>query len=228
MKFSFFFRILFSALYILTVLYSQPKIQLNKTKIELGTIYQGDIKTIHLVVSNTGNQPLVISRIETSCGCTSAKSSIPTIVPGASDTITVSFNSAGFDGKITKSVTIQSNDPSKPFVDAMFTGNVTAELELVPKMQIVNLGAAIVGSKSTVTVLLRNNSQEPLTIKGVSFADTNVTVQLPTKQIAPSDTAKIAVTYIPRSTLLINNLFYVETSSPRQPRIPFRYMYSGR
>lgn len=209
-------------------LVGQPKIQLNRTKIDLGTIYQGETKTIHLVVGNSGNKPLMISRIETSCGCTSAKKSVPTLAPGSLDTIEVSFNPNGFDGKIIKTVTIQSNDPSKPYVDATITGTVTMELEVVPKMSLLNFGTSRVGIPSTASFVFKNISPETITFRGVSSADTSIRAQIGFRTVNPSDTITIAFSFTPRSNFLSDTYFYLETTSPRQPKVPFRFMYVGK
>ncbi|MDD8017750.1 MAG: DUF1573 domain-containing protein [Bacteroidota bacterium] len=211
--------------------YAQPKIQLDKTKIELGTIYQGEIKIIQLIVSNTGTTPLVITRVQPSCGCTSVKNIVQPIAPSASDTIKVSFNSLGFEGTIHKSVSIQSNDSVKPYIEAMFTGSVASELETVPKMQIINFGTPWGSADSSTSLLFKNTSNESLTLLEVSCADSTVRAQIGhgrAKQVKPQDTVRVSFTITPRSPWSVNNTFYVITTSPRQPRVPFRFMYGGR
>ncbi len=222
------FSMLASLVLGVSVLAAQPKIQLNSPTIDLGTIYQGEIKKIHLVVSNTGNQPLTISRIETSCGCTSAKKSVPTLLPGASDTIDVSYNSTGFDGKIRKTVTIQSNDPAAMYIDATITGTVTTELEVVPKMSLLNFGASNVGVLSTASFVFKNTSPETITFRGVTSTDTSIHAQIGFRAVNPSDTITIPFVFTPYSKSITDTYFYFETTSPRQPKIPFRFMYVGK
>ncbi|MBI2427566.1 MAG: DUF1573 domain-containing protein [Ignavibacteriales bacterium] len=217
-----------SLILLIGVVTAQPKIQLNSTKIDLGTIYHGDVKKVNLVVSNAGDKPLTISRIETSCGCTSAKKSVPTLAPGESDTIEISYNSTGFEGKITKAVTIQSNDPAKMYVDATITGIVTTELAVVPKMSLLNFGSSKVGVPSTASFVFRNTSPETITLRGVTSADTSVRAQIGFRTINPSDTITISFTFTPRSNSLSDTYFYLETTSPRQPKVPFRFMYVGK
>lgn len=207
---------------------AQPKIQLKNAKIGIGTIYQGEIKKINVIVSNAGDQPLTISRIETSCGCTSARTSVPTLSPATSDTIEVSFNSMGFNGNITKLITIQSNDPSKPYIDAVITGTVATELEIVPKMPVLNFGTAPVGQKGSASFVFRNASSERITFRGVTGTDSSVHAQIGFRTLEPSDTITISFTFTPRGTSYTDNYFYIETDSPRQPRVPFRFMYVGK
>lgn len=209
-------------------LFTQPKIQLGMIRTDLGTIYQGEVKSVNLVVSNAGNQPLKISRIETSCGCTSAKQSVPTLEPGASDTIVVSFNSTGFEGRITKTVTIQSNDPAAMYIDATITGSVTTELETVPKMSVLNFGTSAVGTPSSASFVFKNTSPDIITFRGITCADTSLKVWVGFRTVNPSDTITISFTFTPRSRSLTDTYFYIKTTSPRHPEIPFRFMYVGK
>lgn len=225
-------RIFIAAIILLAVtapiLHTQPKIQLDKFKVELGTIYQGEIKNVKIAVTNTGNQPLTIGNIQTSCGCTSAKKSMPTLPPGKSDTIDVAFNSAGFDGKIIKTVTIQSNDPMTSYIDVTLTGTVTTELVSVPKMPVLNLGTSPVGEKGSASFTFKNISSHPITLLGVSSSDSGISAAIGMQTVKPSDTISVVVSFTPRSTSIVDNYFYIVTNSPRQPRVPFRFMYIGK
>lgn len=208
--------------------YSQAKINLNRTSFDMGTIYEGEIKTIRLVVSNRGSDPLKVYRIETSCGCTSAKSSVPTIDPGMADTVMISFNSMGFGGKVTKSVAVQSNDPASPYIEATFTGIVVREIQIVPASSVINFGSAPVGAAGKKSFLFTNLTSERLELLRMTSADSALKAHIPTKIMNPSDTVAISFEFTPRSATYVDNIFYLETSSPRQPRVPFRFMYVGK
>lgn len=74
-----------------------------------GDISQGD-KVEHVFkFTNTGNEPLILSNVLTTCGCTATNWPRDPIAPGKSGEITVSFNSAGKMGVQNKVVTIVSN-----------------------------------------------------------------------------------------------------------------------
>ncbi len=65
-------------------------------------------------VENKGTKPLVVTRVQTSCGCTAAMMESSVIAPGKSGNLRVSFNPRGGKGAVTRSVTVYSNDPDKP------------------------------------------------------------------------------------------------------------------
>lgn len=85
-----------------------PEISFNKTVHDYGTIVQGSDGTCEFKFTNTGKEPLILSKPQSSCGCT-----IPTwpqepILPGKSEVIKVTYNTQNI-GPINKSVTIISN-----------------------------------------------------------------------------------------------------------------------
>ena len=64
--------------------------------------------------TNTGKEPIVISNVQASCGCTTPKWPKEPILPGKTATINVQYNAAN-PGGFNKSITITSNakTPSK-------------------------------------------------------------------------------------------------------------------
>jgi hypothetical protein len=209
-------------------LMAQPNIHVDKTKIDLGTIYHGDVRTMKLLVSNSGNQPLRIRGVETSCGCTSAGKHVSVIEPGKSDTIEVTFNSTGFDGKIRKEVLIYSDDPSSPTVFVFITGTISSELETVPKVSLIQLRSSPIGVAAASPIVVRNVSQDTIIIAGISVADKSVTFTVEHSVIPPAGTTTIVVHYTPRSIALVDQTLQIQTNSPRQPRVPFRFIYTGK
>ena len=84
-----------------------------ETSFDFGDIQQGD-KVSHIFqFTNTGAATLVVSDVQTTCGCTASQWSKEPIPVGKSGQINVSFNSAGKVGKQNKVITIYSNAASK-------------------------------------------------------------------------------------------------------------------
>lgn len=95
-----------------------PKLVMEETEYDFGTIEAG-IKVTHVFkFVNEGSAPLVISRINTPCGCTAPSWSKEPIAPGKSGEITVTFNSTGKVGNQVKSLSIIYNSEMSP---TMFT-----------------------------------------------------------------------------------------------------------
>ena len=86
-----------------------PKIELDKTSHDFGTINEGDVVETEFLVKNTGESDLIIADAKGSCGCTVPVWPKEPIAPGASAPIKVSFDSNGKPGKQSKTVTLTTN-----------------------------------------------------------------------------------------------------------------------
>ncbi|MCB0773021.1 MAG: DUF1573 domain-containing protein [Flavobacteriales bacterium] len=110
---------------------SGPMISLDKEVHDYGTIDQGANGTCEFKVTNTGDQPLIISNCKGSCGCTVPKCDTAPVAPGASTTITVKYDSSRV-GPINKSVTITSNAVNAPTKIIRIKGEVKASASTTP------------------------------------------------------------------------------------------------
>lgn len=102
---------------------SGPVITWEKNTHDFGDITQSEKVEQTFAFTNTGNEPLIITNIQVTCGCTAPKWSRDPIAPGAKSEITIAFNPAGKMGKQNKVITVVSNatnDDNK----ITFTANV--------------------------------------------------------------------------------------------------------
>ncbi|MEO9964589.1 MAG: DUF1573 domain-containing protein [Reichenbachiella sp.] len=91
-----------------------PFIEFAESSYDFGDIEQGDKVEYTFEFTNTGDAPIVISNVLTTCGCTASSWPREPILPGASSKIEVTFNSAGKIGHQNKVVTIMSNATNNP------------------------------------------------------------------------------------------------------------------
>ena len=99
----------------------QEAITLKETNFDFGTIPQGKPVYNFFEVTNTGKDPLVISNVQTSCGCTTPEWSKEPVAPGATTKIRVGYNAAA-EGHFEKYITIMYNQNLSKQVK--ITGNV--------------------------------------------------------------------------------------------------------
>ncbi len=104
----------------------QPDFTFESESHDFGTIPEGTQAVYEFKFTNIGKEPLVISNVQASCGCTTPKWTNEPVAPGKTGTITASFNSSGRPGQFTKSVTVTSNAKSNPKV-LTITGVVEAK-----------------------------------------------------------------------------------------------------
>lgn len=96
-------------------------IALKETAFDFGTIPQGKAVYHIFEVTNTGKNPMVISNVQTSCGCTTPEWSKDPIAPGATAKVRVGYNAAA-EGHFEKYITIMYNQNLSKQVK--ITGNV--------------------------------------------------------------------------------------------------------
>jgi len=109
-----------------------PRVHFPETTFDFGTIYQGEDVTHKFVFQNTGNAPLKIEKIRSTCGCAAALPAKRVLAPGEESAIEVAFRAGLLRGRITKHVLVDTNDPLEPRVDLTVTVEVKVEIELVP------------------------------------------------------------------------------------------------
>ena len=102
-----------------------PMLSIDKEVHDYGTITQGSNGDCEFTVTNTGDQPLIISQCQGSCGCTVPNCDTAPIKPGATSVIKVHYDSNRV-GAINKSVTITSNAGNAPSKVVRIQGTVEA------------------------------------------------------------------------------------------------------
>ncbi len=103
--------ILFVFTLISTVGFSQngPKIVFaaKDNTIDYGKVTKNDNGTRDFIFSNTGNAPLIITDVLSTCGCTVPTKPTEPIMPGKTGKISIKYNMA--PGPIRKTITVESN-----------------------------------------------------------------------------------------------------------------------
>lgn len=96
---------------------------------DLGTVIYGDVPTTTFTLTNFTPLPLKITRVSTSCGCTSADIEQEGLEAYGSTTINVAFDPAvhGDDtdlGELTRTIYISTDNPNFPKLESTITANV--------------------------------------------------------------------------------------------------------
>ena len=107
---------------------SQASFKFETEEYNFGSIEQGESVTYDFKFLNTGNEPLIISKAEGSCGCTVPIYPKEPILKNQSAAIKVTFNSTGKFGIQDKTVTLTSNASQNPMI-IHIKGTVTKKIE---------------------------------------------------------------------------------------------------
>lgn len=103
---------------------AQAKIQFKTDTIDYGEIEKGSDGLRVFEFTNTGNEPLIVSDVKSSCGCTVPEKPKGPIAAGASGVIKVKYDTKRV-GKIRKTVTVYSN-ATEPIKALKIKGEVMA------------------------------------------------------------------------------------------------------
>lgn len=225
---------LLSFLFILSKSYGQAEMTFEEDHHDFGQVAEGTQATHEFKFKNEGDAPLIISRVQASCGCTTPYWTKEPVKPGEEGVITASYNSKGRPGAFNKSITITSN-ASTPTTRLYIKGTVVPEskgnvvysaeaLAKSPKValerKIINLGKVEAGHAVPVELFVENEGKSNLIISTLR-ADCNCLYMSAESSaiIHPGKTGTIRLIYKAKDTgrkaetaiLLTNDLNTPET-----------------
>lgn len=192
-----------------TVAYAQPKIQFTKTKHEFGKIKEeGGLAQVAFNFKNVGNQPLKLSKVQASCGCTTPTWTRAEVKPGQTGVVKAAYNPVRRPGKFNKSITVMSN--GQPAVTVLqISGNVTPRKKgpkdwypialgnLRFKTNSVWYGDMMHDSKKNVkTTILYNEGSAPVALNlAATKLPKHIKMTADKTVIQPKQTATLTFTY---------------------------------
>ena len=115
-----------------------PKMTFESLICDYGEIEQNSERDRFVKFTNTGTEPLVISNARGSCGCTVPVWPKEPIMPGESSELKITYATNRL-GKINKTVTLTTNEGTKPHVVKVL-GNVSKKEEALPEAPASILG----------------------------------------------------------------------------------------
>lgn len=121
----------------------RPKLEIAQTSFDFGKVKVSDVKDYETTIKNTGQKPLVISSLLTSCNCTFAQLTYNgqaspkfsmhdksnwnvAIAPGDSATLKIYYEPRlmPVQGGVTRDILFKTNDPANPAGNIKFTAYV--------------------------------------------------------------------------------------------------------
>jgi hypothetical protein len=102
---------------------AQSRIVFDTKSIDLGTIPKGSPAEFTYAFTNTGDSPLIISMVKSSCGCVAPHFSYEPVAPGQRGEVKAKYDSHRV-GPCHKSLTVLSNDPENPTITLILKANI--------------------------------------------------------------------------------------------------------
>ncbi len=198
-----------------------PRLQAEAPAFNFGRIAEGS-KTEHTFrFQNTGDAPLIISKVRSSCGCTAALLSAERLAPGEWGELKTTFNSKGFQGAVSKTVYVYSNDPVQQKTRFRLQGEVQRELLVMPGR--LKFSARKDKAPFTAAINLRNDGTTELFLSDLKTTSKELQAELSASRLAPGQSVQIAIRLAPNTDKSrFAGYVTLRTSSPRTPtvRIP--------
>jgi hypothetical protein len=117
------FILLIFAPLVLSAQASGPMISFDMDTIDYGEVAKGSEGMRTFVFENTGDAPLMIEGVRSSCGCTIPKKPEKPIAPGEKGEITVRYDTNRI-GVFRKTITVNTNVASASIIALKIKGNV--------------------------------------------------------------------------------------------------------
>ncbi len=154
-----------------------PRIRFDKTVYDFGRTSMVEQLTGKFTYQNVGKAVLKLRNPTTSCGCTVARVEPETLKPGEKGELvfTLTVSPSGH-GRVEKSITVPSNDPTTPSVELAVQVDMTSVFSFVPEQ--IALGDIRQGAITNVAVLVKRTDGKKLVISkaeaGVNFIHTRI------------------------------------------------------
>ncbi|MEY2963915.1 MAG: hypothetical protein RL754_1176 [Bacteroidota bacterium] len=107
---------------------SKAEIKFEKNAHNFGQIEKGGDGTYEFKFKNEGTEPLVLSSVRASCGCTTPSWTREPIAPGAEGSIKVKYDTNRM-GAFNKTITVQSNASNQSTIILKINGEVKSTPE---------------------------------------------------------------------------------------------------
>ncbi len=112
---------------------SQAKFKFEAETVDYGEITKGSDGLREFVFTNVGNEPLIITQVKSSCGCTVPEKPKDPIAPGEKGVIKVKYDTKRV-GPIRKTITVYSN-ADEPIKALKIKGKVIAGKSVLEKTE---------------------------------------------------------------------------------------------
>lgn len=158
--------------------FAQPKLE-----IENGDEYNwGNVKPAEsplkakVKIYNRGTDELNITNVRPGCGCTTAPLDKSKVAPGEFATLDITLNVASSVGQVTKSILIESDDPSRKSFHYYLKATIVRPIEVNPQYIVFN--ELYFGREASTTISIKNTTDKDINIKDIELMPQSIIVDL--------------------------------------------------
>ncbi|MFM7158134.1 MAG: DUF1573 domain-containing protein [Bacteroidota bacterium] len=164
-------------------------------------------------IKNEGNELLKISDVRPGCGCTTAPLDKKELNPGEIASMDVTLKLGATSGMMTKSITINSNDPQSATKVLYLKADVVRPIQILPT-QYFSFGEMTVGTKSEAKLIIKNTSTQDIVLSDFeSLAGITLNLTKPTT-IPGGGEVELIAKVTPNDKGYFNGVVKMKTNHP--------------
>jgi len=172
------------------------KIVLPEVVFDFG-FFADDARVVHtFTIKNEGDDTLRIIKVKPGCGCTAAPLRNANIAPNDSTFVDVYFDSKRLTGLVKKKVTILSNDPINPLMEAAtisITGKKHPYIKCDP--EVINFGRLSAEKlDKEYSVTLTNITSTDVELEIIDYSKDYIDIQLANSVLKPGESTAFMIT----------------------------------
>lgn len=143
-------------------------ISFEKPMIDFGMVKRGQKLPAKFAFKNIGKGILSIQGVQASCNCATVDAAKgKAFAPGETGAIEVLFDTTDYSGKVSKAITVITNERSMPDRTLTVTAVVNSDVDANPPM--VDFGEVVLNQSPQQTIRLKNNMKSELKIERIRF-----------------------------------------------------------
>ena len=179
-------------------LHAQKAVMVSPKLIDFGRVRRGVIANDSLGIANTGNEPVKLKTVSSTCGCTVLRFKQRTLEPGDTAFIPFTFNTRGYTGLIRKKITVyfEKNRPEPIRFDLQ--ADIYTDIAIEPRY--IYLKELSQNSTEPIvnTFKIVNNLQRSLKVDKISCDNSMIAIYPDAFTVVPGKSRPFRINVLPR------------------------------
>jgi hypothetical protein len=143
-------------------------ISFEKPIMDFGIVKRGAKLSAKFNFQNTGKGPLTIQGVQASCDCTTVEAAKgKSFGPGETGSLEVSFDTTDYSGKVTKAITVITNERSMPDRTLTLTATVNSDVDAIPPL--ADFGDVVLNQTPQSKIRLKNNMKTEFKVEKIRY-----------------------------------------------------------
>jgi hypothetical protein len=155
----------------------QTKMQISPTEHSFGVFKEeAGRQTFNFIVTNSGNQPLILQKVIASCGCTTPEWTKSPIPPGGKGKVTAIYDPANRPGVFDKTLTVYSNAIPQTTV-LTIRGEVTPREKTVDELFTFPVGSVRFESNQMAFTTVKQTEKKSKTLSVINASNSPAKIE---------------------------------------------------